>query len=236
MRSVVMATYQGTRYVQEQVQSILDQLAPCDEIVVCDDASSDDTVQKIRDIDSNQIRLYVNEKRLGYVRNFQKAVHLSKGDLVFFSDQDDVWLPDKVSMITERLAASGCVVSDARVVDEALAVTASSFFKMRDCTKPTFLNVLAKPRFIGATMACTRSYLLTLLPFPPAIPHDFWITLNALWDDQLAIIDQQLILYRRHSATASVSAKQKTRLVTTILTERLALIYHFGVRRLHLTR
>jgi glycosyltransferase involved in cell wall biosynthesis len=232
MRSVVLAACQGERFIGEQLASIVAQLAPDDEIVVCDDASTDATVNVIRQLQDPRIRVFTNPVRLGYIRNFERAVGIAKGDLIFFSDQDDVWLPNKVSTMDVALRQKPCVASDAIVVDEQLSVLHESFFAWRGTRSFSPLEIFMKPAVIGATLACRRSYLRTLLPFPPNVPHDFWLTLNAACDDSLAIVREPLILYRRHDASLSPSGTTRRRKWQTIFVERARIASALVLRRL----
>src|SRR6266852_4701470 len=100
--SVVLATFEGERFIDEQLDSIVAQLTPEDEIIVSDDASSDNTVNLVRRRDDRRIHILANRERVGYVRNFGRALKQIRGEYVFFSDQDDVWLPGKVDSM--RLA------------------------------------------------------------------------------------------------------------------------------------
>lgn len=99
MVSVAMATYNGAEFVTEQIASILPQLAPGDEIVIVDDASTDDTLEVISRIDDPRIRLVRNEVNLGYVHTFERALATTRGEVIFLSDQDDEWFPERVSQM-----------------------------------------------------------------------------------------------------------------------------------------
>jgi glycosyltransferase involved in cell wall biosynthesis len=224
VRSVVLAACQGERFIGEQLDSILSQLAPEDEVVVSDDASTDRTLQIVTQRHDGRIRVLANDTRLGYVANFQRAINQSRGDPVFFSDQDDVWLPDKVATLEAAMRSSECAASDAAVVDEYLNSVHRSFFEILGARNFSPLSIYLKPRIIGATLACRREYLQALLPFPAGIPHDFWLTCNAAFDGKLAVIRRPLILYRRHSSAFSVTATKRRRLLSTIAAERARLI------------
>jgi glycosyltransferase involved in cell wall biosynthesis len=231
MRSVVLAAYEGSQFIGTQLDSIVAQLARDDEVIVSDDASRDETVEIVAGRNDPRIRVLRNPRRLGYVKNFERAIASARGEYIVFSDQDDVWLPNKLSAVCAALERTPCVVSDAIVVDESLRELHASYFQLRQVTSFTFTSTFVKPCFIGATMACRRSYLETLMPFPSGVPHDFWISLNAAWEGNLEIIRDPLILYRRHPSTASVSATAAKRQATTILRERLAMAKYLFVRR-----
>ena len=109
MISVCIATYNGEKYIREQLDSILVQLGPDDEIVVCDDRSSDRTLELIEGYRDSRIHVHRNEKNLGHVRNFEKAISLSRGDYLFLSDQDDVWLPGRVQEMLGQMQSDASV-------------------------------------------------------------------------------------------------------------------------------
>jgi glycosyltransferase involved in cell wall biosynthesis len=224
MRSVVLASYQGEQFVGEQLDSILPQLGPDDEIVVSDDASTDGTLDVIAQRRDPRIRVLANTTRVGYVANFQRAIDASRGDSIFFSDQDDVWLPSKVATLDVALQTSRCVASDAIVVDARLQTLYRSFFEWRGTRGFSCISIYLKPPIVGATVACRRDYLETLLPFPAGIPHDFWLSVNAACDGALTVVRTPLILYRRHTHAFSVSGTTRRRGMKTIATERLKLI------------
>jgi glycosyltransferase involved in cell wall biosynthesis len=224
MRSVVLATCQGERFIGEQLDSILPQLAPEDEIVISDDASTDATLEVVARRHDRRIRVLAHDTRVGYIANFQRAIHASRGDSIWFSDQDDVWLPNKVPTIDLALRSSGCVASDAIVVDDRLQTLHHSYFELRGSRRFSPLSIYLKPPIVGATMACRREYLQTLLPFPAGVPHDFWLTFNAAHDGTLTVLRTPLILYRRHTNAFSVSATTRRRSLKTAAGHRVRLI------------
>src|SRR5688500_18488634 len=124
--SVAMCTYDGEPFLREQLASIAAQGRQPDELVVCDDRSSDSTCDIVREFAATApfaVRLHTNERNLGSTKNFERAIRLCEGDAIALADQDDVWLPSKLARIEERFAAeprAGLVFSDAEVVDERL--------------------------------------------------------------------------------------------------------------------
>lgn len=224
MRSVVLASYQGERFIGEQLDSILPQLAPGDEIVVSDDVSTDRTCEVIARRDDARIRVLAHHVHVGCVANFQRAIESCRGDTVFFCDQDDIWLPNKVEMLDAALRTAHCAASDAIVVDEHLETLHRSYFEWRGARQFSRLSIYLKPPIIGATVACRRDYLETLLPFPAGVSHDFWLTFNAACDNTLAILRTPLILYRRHADAHSLTAMGLRRPLGTIAAERVRLI------------
>jgi glycosyltransferase involved in cell wall biosynthesis len=139
MISVCMATYNGEKFIEEQVHSILSQLGQEDELIVSDDSSSDMTLFLLRQMKDRRIKIFSNTMGKGYVGNFENALIHAKGDSIFLSDQDDVWLPGKVRKVMEDLEVYDFVVTNAVVVDEKLDIISSSHFKIAG-TKRGFLN------------------------------------------------------------------------------------------------
>jgi glycosyltransferase involved in cell wall biosynthesis len=233
--SIVLATYQGERFIDEQLDSIVSQLSPNDEIILSDDASTDGTLHAVRQRGDSRIRILANRERVGYVRNFQRAITQVRGEYVFFSDQDDVWLPGKVDAICSALRRKPFAASDAIVVDENLEELYPSYFALREARSFSWPAIFLRPPIVGATMSCRKDYLQSLLPLPSGIPHDFWLTLNAAWDESLEIIHTPLILYRRHAAAFSPTATHRSRSLAKIATERCILAATMIYRRLRLS-
>ena len=109
MISVAMCTYNGEKYIQEQLESIIYQSVPPDEIVICDDCSNDATLEIVKDILNSYdgiVQLVSNKHNLGYRKNFEKAISLCHGDIIFLSDQDDVWSSNKIEIIKSKYFVS----------------------------------------------------------------------------------------------------------------------------------
>jgi hypothetical protein len=117
-----------------------------------------------------------------------------------------------------------CVTSDAIVVDDQLQTLHRSYFEWRGTREFSRLSIYLKPPIVGATLACRREYLQTLLPFPIGVPHDFWLTFNAAHDGTLHVLRTPLILYRRHANAHSVSGTSRRRGIGTIAAERARLL------------
>ena len=223
-----MATYNGSQYIEEQIASILPQIGACDEIIVCDDSSTDDTVHKIQAIADHRIKIYANKCNLGYTKTFERALSLSKGAYIFLSDQDDVWLDNKVKLCMDRLSMSYLVVTDCIVTDCLLNPTSASHFITHN-VRAGFISNLIASRYVGSCMAFRRSILNKCLPMPPLssfCPHDYWIALvsEAFYD--VALIRSPCMLYRRHSSNASSGGSRGVRPLFTILMQRLYVLLH----------
>jgi glycosyltransferase involved in cell wall biosynthesis len=202
--SVCLAAYNGERWIAEQLLSVL--ASPLvDEVVVSDDGSTDGTRARIAEIGDPRIVL-IDGPRAGLIRNFENALRHARGDIVFLCDQDDVWLPDKVACVVAALRHADLVVTDCRVVDEALNELHPSFFRLNRSGPGLWRNLL-KNGFLGCCMAMRRSVLDAALPFPDRIAmHDWWIGLVAERVGRVRFLAEPLSLYRRHGGNASAAS------------------------------
>lgn len=212
--SVAMCTYNGSQYLKEQLKSISSQTCLPYELVVCDDRSSDNTMEILRAFSSKApfpVHIHLNERNLGLTKNFEKAIRLCKGDVVVLSDQDDVWHAEKLRRMDEVLSESpsvAAVFSDAEVVDEQLSPLGYSMwqaFKFGESLQNQFSNggaleVLLRSNFAsGNTMAFRAQYKEAVLPIVANTDHDSWIALLIAAVGDVALIRERLIKYRQHS-------------------------------------
>lgn len=196
-----MATYNGSRFIEKQIQSILPQLSYNDELVIVDDCSSDQTVNLIHKFTDSRIKLWENTRNLGAIKNFEKSITNAEGDIIFLCDQDDIWCPDKISefvnIFTQQKEVT-LVISNLQVIDEDDNLIYDSQL-ISEFTAGMLPNLI-KPRFRGCALAFRREMLNYFLPFPKDIPmHDMWIGLVNEIYGQTFYIDKPLIKYRRHS-------------------------------------
>ncbi|GHF87517.1 alpha-L-Rha alpha-1,3-L-rhamnosyltransferase [Deinococcus ficus] len=198
MISVCMATYNGEKYLSQQMNSILDQLGKSDELIIVDDLSGDRTIEIIKSFGDTRIKLIRNSNNSGVVKAFEKALDMASGDYIFLSDQDDVWLPDKVSAMMEKLDAGfDLVVSDAFILNKGI-IQDQTFYSIRK-SGPGFIKNAYKNTFIGCCMAFRAEYKKTILPIPERISmHDAWIGQLITIFGKVCFLDKPLIFYRRH--------------------------------------
>lgn len=206
MISVCLASYNGEKYIKEQIESILVQLGSDDELIISDDGSTDKTLDIIRSIIDPRIHLY-NYNQGCYTKNFENALAKAKGDFIFLSDQDDIWIPDKVklTLATFENTHADFIVSAATLVDQNKKVILESSFATGK-TRTGFWYNLAATSYIGACMAFKRDILPRVLPIPGEnkyIAHDYWIACICERYYKTALIEKPLILYRRHGDNAS---------------------------------
>jgi glycosyltransferase involved in cell wall biosynthesis len=205
MISVALASCDGERWIGAQVESILVQLGPGDELVVADASSRDRTLDILRGLGDERIRILSGLARGDIPSTFERALDECHGDPIFLSDQDDLWLPGKVEACLEQLDRDGTdlVVHDARLVGPDLQVLAESFLTQRRF-RPGFLSNLWRPGYLGCAVALRRRLLLRALPFPPRVPmHDWWLGLLAERGAGVSILRVPLILHRRHGGNAN---------------------------------
>lgn len=209
MISVCMATYNGETYLLAQIESILEQLDIEDELIISDDGSIDKTLQLLEQYKDNRIKIIHNSVKHGVNGNFDNAIRHAKGDIIFLSDQDDIWLPGKVNACCKALENCDCVVHDAIIVDENLLETANSFFSERHSGNGFFKNIIMNT-YLGCCMAFHRKILDICLPIPitKAFFHDNWIGCIADIKYKLKFIPYKGILFRRHSDNTSYTAKK----------------------------
>jgi len=207
-----MATYNGARWIKAQLQSVLSQLGENDELVLVDDVSSDNTLEKVEGLKDARIRVFRNERNLGVDLTFQKALSLARGDVLFLCDQDDVWYPEKVSRVMQAFSEhpeATLVLSDAEIIDAEGRVIAPSYFGIRGPFMPGILANIVKSKFLGCAMAVKSGMRDRFLPFPARIPgHDMWIGVVNEFYGKTFFIAEPLIGYRRHGENTSPESRQ----------------------------
>lgn len=222
--SVCMGTFNGERFIEPQLESILAQLGPQDEVVVSDDGSTDGTLEKIRRFGDARVRIFGATRR-GVTRNFENALARSAGRTIFLSDQDDVWLDGKLAATCEALETHSLVVSDCKVVDAEGRPLHESYFALIG-SGPGIRRNFLRNSYLGCCMAFRRELLELALPIPAAVAHDYWIGMLGELTGQPLFLRRALLLYRRHGATASFAAASSQRPLATRVGSRIALAWH----------
>jgi glycosyltransferase involved in cell wall biosynthesis len=213
--SVALCTYNGSRFLQEQLESFTKQSRSPDEVVIVDDRSNDDTVAIAKAFARTAefpISILENEANLGSTGNFEKAISLCSGDIIALSDQDDIWMPEKLERLESIFTSDpsvGMVFSDAVLVDERLVPIGirlwAETFRPRD--RAAFAagrasKVLLQYNVVtGATMSFRRTLASAILPIPQLMGfiHDAWIALVASLGSRVVALDEKLVLYRQHT-------------------------------------
>ena len=204
--SVAIATYNGEKYIREQLLSILNQTVPVDEIVVSDDGSNDNTLNIIKEFHDSRIVIY-EESHLGVKQNFGNAISKTTGDIIFLADQDDVWEKDKVKIIKNffQKEKNTLIVHNASIVNEELKdIKPYDIYSWRKSGRG-FLKNIIKNSYVGCCMAFKKELKKYILPIPDNIEmHDQWIGLiNEKKLGKTLFIPDKLIKYRRHNDNTS---------------------------------
>jgi len=216
MISVCITTYNGERYIKEQIESIISQISENDEIIISDDGSNDSTLSILKSFNDRRIKIFIHEKIRQKktifkfdltTRNMENAIKKATGDFIFMADQDDIWEENRISSVIPFFNDYALVVSDCKVIDENKSVIYKSYFDLIN-SKTGFFKNLRQNSYLGCCMAFKSDILNYAMPFPnKAVPHDIWIGLMAEIFDQVYFFKEKNILYRRHSNNLSNSAE-----------------------------
>lgn len=206
--SVAMVTYQGAEFLAAQLDSILPQLGPSDELVISDDGSTDGTKRILKEYQKRAplIRL-LKGPGCGVKKNVEHVLSHCRGEYIFLADQDDLWRPQKVASVMEQFAKTGAmlVLHDAAVFErEPSKPMVDSFYQFRGSRPGVAKNIL-KNSYIGCCMAFRRPLLFYVLPIPGDLEmHDQWIgVLNDFYYKDSSFCREILLDYRRHGANNS---------------------------------
>lgn len=226
MISVCIATYNGGKYLNDQLLSIEKQLSSEDEIIISDDGSTDNTLDIINthSLSFKGIRVFKNSFH-NHILNFEFALSQAKGDYIFLSDQDDVWLDNKVETFMEFLKTNDLVCSNCIITDENLHPDGREFM-LQDASKLNgFFKNLYHNHYLGCCMAFNKSIRDKALPFPKnLITHDTWIGLvSEIWGHPIFINDK-LIYFRRHGHNTSNTLNKSNLSIKKMISYRLTLI------------
>lgn len=217
--SVVMATFNGERFLEEQLDTIYAQTWPDLEVVVADDASTDGTVAVLeRYAASHGLRFAAHHERRGLAGNFERALAMATGELVALSDQDDLWKPTKIEHMVAALgepAAGRTLVycdpsetleEDGRIHLETAHEPVYDFVRAHGSGRPAHL-LQAESWVVSHTMMLRRAVLERALPFPPGLRyHDGWLALVACSEGEILFLDETLQTYRRHGGSLTFQA------------------------------
>ncbi len=207
--SIAMTTYNGEKYLREQLESIFNQTYKNIEVVVTDDCSKDETAQILKEYKQKYgLKYYINETNLGYVKNFEKALSLCKGEYIAFADQDDVWMPEKIEVLMNEIEGVSLVYADAELIDqndESYGETKKERNIREDKNFPASnLKEVIEIGLQGCASMFERDVLLKAMPFPNEllkrnkIYHDRWIGIVAGKMKGIKFVDKPLIKYRLH--------------------------------------
>lgn len=199
--SIALCTYNGERYLREQLDSLLAQTYSNIEIVVVDDASTDRTVELLREYErrDSRLRVFVNPANLGFVGNFERAITQCKGVFIAPSDQDDIWLHHKLRTLAGCIGAHSMAYCNSELIDadgRALGVSMSQFWAMQDLNDPA---ALALSNCVSGHAMLFRRELLGAQPkLPSDVFHDWWLAARAAARGGIVYCPEKLVRYRQH--------------------------------------
>ncbi|WP_256488166.1 glycosyltransferase [Deinococcus sp. HSC-46F16] len=200
-----MATYNGMKYLPAQITSILKQLASDDEVVIQDDGSSDGTVAYLMSLGDPRVLVEVNPGNRGVITTFERALKRARGEIVFLSDQDDVWLPGKVAHVLAEFSRPEvmAVVTDAEIIDASEKVVVPSYHQAYGGRAGVWKNFW-RNSYLGCCLAFRREVLQPGLDIPKSVrTHDGWLGLVSNMVGEVVFLDKILLKYRRHGGNAS---------------------------------
>ncbi|ADN75286.1 glycosyl transferase family 2 [Ferrimonas balearica DSM 9799] len=224
--SVCLASYNGERYIAEQINSILGCLRDQDELIVSDDGSSDSTWNIVSSIKDVRIRLVASNSR-SVVGNFKNAVSEASGDIIILCDQDDVWKSDRVSSILEHHQNHGVVVCNAEFCDKELSPKGYTIF---DVYRPTnsLIKIFYSNIFVGCTMSFDCKYKTVFEYMPNNTPmHDWLLGLIGMYKNDVFYETRPLFLFRRHDLNASTTGSLSAQKLFKRVKDRFGLLLGF---------
>ncbi|MBB2147165.1 glycosyltransferase [Pedobacter sp. LMG 31464] len=212
--SIAMCTYNGAKYIDEQLETIIAQDYPLHEIIVVDDRSSDDTFKILEEWQAKYptlFKLCLNEKNLGFDKNFEKAISLCTGDLIAIADQDDIWMNDKLSSLAELFSNENVMLAHGASITLKNGslhhfsgqLKRYKLFEGNDSRKLFLLNQLS-----GHNIMFRKSILNQAIPIPDFMPYDWWLALNATVLGEIKAIKKYLVHHRKHGDNAFFSKKR----------------------------
>lgn len=216
MISIALATYNGEKYLREQMDSILNQTVKDFELVVCDDCSSDSTLQILNDYTENDARIKVfrNEQNLGFKKNFEKAISLCTGDYIALSDQDDVWTENHLQVLLENIGGNDLIGANAFLCNEKAEpigidlLSCSKIDFLPESKDDWFFFLLHSNIFQGAACLIKKSLVQKALSIPENVKfHDYWFAIVAAANNGVAYINECILYYRQHGTNVTENKK-----------------------------
>lgn len=224
---ILLATYNGEKYLKEQIESILNQTYSNFRLIISDDCSTDKTIEILKEFEQkdSRIEVYYQKENLGTLNNFEFLLKKVQNNIFALSDQDDIWLPQKIEKSIENMKVnnSNLVFGDLEVIDENKNIIASSFWKYKGFYKKikkdkNHKGLLLNNYITGCTIVTEKKFLKYILPLPKKskyVIHDYWIAIILSLKGKISYIDKPYIKYRQHSNN-QVGYKMKSKELKTL--------------------
>ncbi|MEH6307013.1 glycosyltransferase family 2 protein [Olivibacter sp. CPCC 100613] len=210
--SVALCTYNGEKFIRKQINSILSQTYKNIEVVIVDDASSDSTLNIIEEFTKRDARIkcFRNPANIGFNANFEKAIRLCSGDYIAISDQDDIWLPNKIQVLLEAIGENLLVHSNSVFIDENDNVLQKYLIDpSKDIVFHNYKGVLFTNYVTGHTCLMRKELANKILPFPKQCFYDWWIGFVAAYEQKIVFKNAVLTKYREHSSSVITQYREK---------------------------
>lgn len=227
--SVALCTYNGEKYLDEQLQSILNQTYQNLEIVIVDDCSTDQTISiiEIYAAKDPRIKIYINDYNLGFNKNFEKAIGLTTGDYISISDQDDIWKPFKLELLLNNIKDNWLIFSNSSFIDHNGIDVNKKLLENFSLKNRTYKSILLNNWLTGHAVLFKKELLKYIIPFPEKIFYDWWIGFVVIYHHKVSYLEDSLTLYRIHQDSVIQTElqldhekyrKQKSHLTISMLT------------------
>lgn len=219
-----MPAFNGERFIEKQILSILNQTHKAIELIIVDDRSSDRTAEIVSNLAETypQIKLYCNSENLGFNKNFEKAISLASHDFIALSDQDDIWLPNKLEDLLSSIGDNWVVFSNSSLIDENDKYMEDSLLNDFSLERRSFRSICLNNFVTGHTVLFKKELLKLALPIPPQGYYDWWLGFVALYHNKLFFLNKVLTLYRKHNDSV---IQQQEKLVANSEISRATLDY-----------
>ena len=227
--SIVLATYNGEKFLEEQLDSIVRQTYPNIEIIAVDDCSSDKTVEILRKyaLEHKNFRVVVNDVNLGYVKNFEKACTLATGEYISFCDQDDVWDLEKTALLMGSIGQHPVIYCDSAFFDADLHSMGRNHSDLKNLASYDNCLYFATDNCVGGhAMIMQRNMLDDALPFPVEMPYDLWLAFVATFRGEIKYFNQPFVKWRQHGGNVTMSDNDKQRKIGETR-KRLKIFYNY---------
>jgi glycosyltransferase involved in cell wall biosynthesis len=215
--SIALCTYNAGPYLEKQLFSILEQSYENIEIVVVDDCSTDGTYERLEKLKENhpKIRTYKNDVNLGFNKNFEKAIRLCQGEYIAISDQDDIWLPDKLEVLANNIGDNWLIFSNSELIDiDENRLNIQILKPDFSLSNRSFKGILMYNSVTGHTTLFSRPFIEQFLPIPKKGYYDWWMGFVAIYHHRATCINQCLTLHRMHNASVIGKAYSEDKKVT----------------------
>lgn len=214
--SIALATYNGEKYISEQIESILNQSIKDFELIICDDCSSDSTYKLVLDYKKKDNRIIVtqNESNIGFKKNFEKLLSLAKAEYVAFSDQDDIWMPNHLELLYNNISTNDLITANAELIDtngrslNATLRDSDKIAKIPVSKEKKIFTLLYRNFSQGNTTLVRKEFLNKALPIPNEVKyHDQWFGLIASLNNGIGYLEQPITKYRQHGDNVTTHVK-----------------------------